>query len=76
MTMDMPAMNWKMAQAARFVAKPMLRQHTTILQSPISVTRRRPIRSDRYPQKRPVVPPNAYAQSRILRRYDVERLLQ
>ena len=66
--LTMPAMKRKIVQLTRLVAKPMLRQHANILQSPMSVTRLLPIRSARYPQNRPVVPPNAYAQSSILRR--------
>lgn len=54
-----PAMYLKIVQLARSVANPMLRQQANIAHSPRSVTRRRPIRSERYPQNRPVVPPNA-----------------
>jgi hypothetical protein len=66
--LTMPAKKRKMVQLARLVANPMLKQQMTMLQSPMSVTRRLPIRSARYPQNRPVVPPKAYAHSRILRR--------
>lgn len=45
--LTMPAKNLNTAQLARLVANPMLKQQTTILHSPISVTRRRPMRSAR-----------------------------
>ena len=71
-----PAASRKMVQVTRSVAKPMLRQHSNIPERPIRVTGRRPMRSERHPQKMPVVPPKAYAQSKIPRRYDVERFPQ
>jgi len=63
-----PAKYLKIVQPAKSVAKPILRQQMTIPHRPMSVTRRLPILSAMYPQNMPVVPPNAYAESRMLRR--------
>ena len=63
-----PAKYLNIVQLARSVAKPILRQQMNMLHRPKSVTRRLPILSAMYPQNIPVVPPNAYADSNMLRR--------
>jgi hypothetical protein len=45
--LTMPAKKRKIAQPARLVAKPPLKQQMNMLHSPSNVTRRRPIRSAR-----------------------------
>jgi hypothetical protein len=71
-----PAKNLKMVQLPSSVAKPMLKQHTNMLHRPSSATFLLPILSAKNPQNMPVVPPKAYAQSKMDRRYEVDRFPQ
>ena len=71
-----PAAKRRTAQVTRSVAKPMDKQHMAMPNRPPRAMGFLPTRSAKYPQRMPTVPPKAYAQSRMLRRYDVDRLPQ